>query len=60
VLAPVATLAPIVGGWLATWVGYRVMFVVAAGIALAGGMLMAIWVREPRKTPQDQTDLSVA
>ena len=60
VLAPVATLAPIAGGWLATWAGYRAMFAVAACVALTGGMLMALWVHEPRETPQDQTDLSAA
>jgi Na+/melibiose symporter-like transporter len=60
ILAPVATLAPIIGGWLATWAGYRAMFGVAAGLALAGGALMILWVREPRDRPQDQADLSAA
>jgi MFS family permease len=60
ILAPVATLAPLIGGWLATWAGYRAMFGVAAGVALAGGALMAIWVHEPRGASQGETDLSAA
>jgi MFS family permease len=47
-LAPVATLAPIIGGWLATWVGYRPMFVISAVVCLAGALMMALWVQEPR------------
>lgn len=43
-----AMLAPAVGGWLATWAGYRATFAVAAAISLLGGMLLAFWVREPR------------
>jgi MFS family permease len=60
ILAPVATLGPIIGGWLATWAGYRVMFGGAACLALAGGVLMAIWVREPRHTAGEEADLSAA
>jgi MFS family permease len=47
-LAPARTLAPIAGGALATWLGYRGMFVVAAALSMAGGALLAAWVREPR------------
>ena len=47
-LAPVTTLAPIIGGWLATWAGYQGMFVVAMVIASGGGLLLAFWVRDPR------------
>ena len=47
-LAPAAVLAPIFGGWLAGWASYRTMFAVAAALALAGALLMALWVREPR------------
>jgi MFS family permease len=46
-LAP-GMLAPIVGGWLATWAGYRAMFTVAAIVSVLGGVLLALWVREPR------------
>jgi MFS family permease len=48
-LAPVVTLAPILGGWLATtWLGYQGMFVVAMTISTLGGLLLTIWVQEPR------------
>lgn len=47
-LAPVTTLAPILGGWLATVTGYRGMFVVAMVIASLGGLFLVFWVREPR------------
>lgn len=46
-LAP-AMLAPVIGGWLVTWIGYRGMFAVATAISLLGGALLALWVREPR------------
>jgi len=46
-LAP-ATLAPILGGALATWFSYRGMFVVAAIFSVAGSVLLAFWVKEPR------------
>lgn len=49
-LAP-GMLAPVIGGWLATWAGYRGMFAVAALVSLLGGALLALWVREPRHTP---------
>ena len=47
-LAPVKALAPIIGGWLATWLGYRPMFSIALAIAVLGGGMLAIWLREPR------------
>ena len=46
-LAP-GMLAPIVGGWLATWAGYRGLFTVAMILSLLGSALLALWVREPR------------
>ena len=48
-LAPSRAVAPILGGWLATWAGYQGMFAVAALIAGFGGVLLALWVREPRQ-----------
>jgi MFS family permease len=51
-LAPVRTLAPILGGALATWFSYRGMFVVAAVLSVLGGMLLVTWVREPRRVRQ--------
>jgi MFS family permease len=47
-LAPTQTLAPIIGGWLATWAGYREMFLVALAISALGALLLGVWVREPR------------
>lgn len=47
-LAPVVTLAPLLGGWLATWLGYHGMFLVAMTLSVLGGLLLARWVREPR------------
>jgi MFS family permease len=46
-LAP-GMLAPVIGGWLATWAGYRGMFAVAILFSVLGGALLALWVREPR------------
>jgi len=47
-LAPVLTLAPLLGGWLAMTVGYPGLFMTALLFASLGGLLMAFWVREPR------------
>jgi MFS family permease len=47
-LAPVMTLAPLLGGWLATWLGYPSMFFIATVMAALGGVLLLFWVREPR------------
>jgi MFS family permease len=51
-LAPGRTLGPILGGVLATWVGYRGMFVVAALVSALGGVLLALTVQEPRHARQ--------
>ncbi len=48
-LAPVKTLAPLAGGWLATWLGYAPMFSVALAGAVLGTVMLAVWVKEPRK-----------
>jgi MFS family permease len=47
-LAP-GMLAPVLGGWLATWAGYEGLFVVALVASLLGGVLLAVSVREPRQ-----------
>jgi MFS family permease len=47
-LAPAKALAPVIGGWLATVVGYQGMFPAALALAVLGGVLLAVWVREPR------------
>jgi MFS family permease len=51
-LAPAKTLAPILGGWLATLVGYPPMFLAALVVSVLGGLLYITWVREPRNNPQ--------
>jgi MFS family permease len=51
-LAP-AMLAPVFGGWLATWTGYQGLFLVAASLSLLGAVMLAYWVREPRHTTLD-------
>jgi MFS family permease len=47
-LAPARTIAPIVGGILATAAGYRGMFGVAVILAAIGGAMMLFWVEDPR------------
>ncbi|MBK8049953.1 MAG: MFS transporter [Anaerolineales bacterium] len=49
-LAPSIILAPLIGGWLATAVGYPGLMITAAVIALIGGVMFLFWVREPRAT----------
>jgi MFS family permease len=46
--APLLTLGPLIGGWLATTSGYSGLFGTALTITCIGGLLMALWVREPR------------
>jgi MFS family permease len=54
-LAPARTLAPIIGGILATVAGYRGMFGVAVAFAVAGGLMMLLWVRDPRHLKRPHT-----
>jgi MFS family permease len=51
-LAPMTALAPLLGGWLAAWLGYPPMLMIAALLAAAGGGLLALWVREPRRVAE--------
>lgn len=51
-LAPVRSLAPLLGGWLAIGVGYKGMFTVALLVTTLGGTLLALWVQEPRHIRQ--------
>lgn len=52
-LAPAKTLGPILGGALATWIGYRGMFAAAAVVSILGALLLLTWVREPRHAQRD-------
>jgi MFS family permease len=47
-LSPVKTLSPLIGGWLATWLGYPPMFVVAVVVTVVGTLMLQGWVKEPR------------
>jgi MFS family permease len=44
-----AGVAPMMGGWLASAAGYRIVFVVAFVVGLMGYALLRWWVREPRQ-----------
>ena len=62
-LAPGVALAPLIGGLLATRLGYRPMFLIAVLVSILGGALVAWWVREPRHQirieplgPQDEVE----
>lgn len=50
-LAPVVTLAPLIGATLASRLGYQPMFAVALFVSAAGGTLLWFWVKEPRDKP---------
>jgi MFS family permease len=54
-LAPAQTLAPILGGALATWLGYRGMFLTAAALSVLGAAFLMAWVKEPRHAMQGQS-----
>ena len=54
-LAPTTLLAPIIGGVLIETLGYVPTFAGAAVCAGVGGLLMALWFREPRKVAQSKT-----
>ncbi len=47
-LAPVVTVAPILGGWLAEVSGYPVLFATALTASIVGGFMLTFWVKEPR------------
>jgi MFS family permease len=49
-LAPTLAIAPLIGGWIATWSdGYSTLFLAAAICAGLGALLLSLWVREPRR-----------
>ncbi|MDZ4720238.1 MAG: MFS transporter [Roseiflexaceae bacterium] len=47
-MAPVAALAPLIGGWIAAQFGFPTMFACASIFAIIGAILLWRWVREPR------------
>jgi MFS family permease len=50
-LALPVVLAPLLGGFLATWLGYGGLLIIATIVAAAGAILMIFWVAEPRNKP---------
>ena len=46
-LAPVVFLAPIIGGWAAD-IGFQTLFEMMMVAGLVGGLLLLVWVKEPR------------
>jgi MFS family permease len=46
----VASVAPLLGGWLAGVLSYRAMFILSAIIGAVGWVSLRFAVREPRKT----------
>ncbi|HMO59535.1 MAG TPA: MFS transporter [Roseiflexaceae bacterium] len=48
ILAPVTTLAPLLGGWLAAVAGFSPMFIIATVVATIGTLMLLVGVREPR------------
>lgn len=47
-LAPVRIIAPILGGLLAAQFGYPVLFAASLASGAAGGIMLAVWLKEPR------------
>ena len=54
-LAPVVFLAPIFGGWLAEF-GFDALFVLMMICGALGGLLLLLWVQEPRHLPPAPID----
>jgi MFS family permease len=50
-------IAPLLGGWLAGAINYKVMFITAAVIAVISYILLTFTVREPRKVKTAEVDL---
>jgi MFS family permease len=48
-LALPVVLAPLLGGWLATLIGFPGLMITATIVAACGTLLLAFWVVEPRK-----------
>ena len=52
-LAPARTISPIIGGWLATSLGYSWLFAVALAASIAGALMMGWWLKDPQHTHSD-------
>jgi MFS family permease len=48
-LAPLFAFAPLLGGFVAQQFGYQTLFLCALFTAGLGGLLLMVWVREPRR-----------
>jgi MFS family permease len=52
-LAPARTISPIIGGWLASSLGYSWLFAVALAASIAGALMMGWWLKDPQHTHSD-------
>lgn len=50
-IAPITFVGPILAGWIASSYDFYSMFAVAIISAIIGGLLLLIWVKEPRLSP---------
>lgn len=55
-LALPVVLAPLLGGWLATVIGFTGLMIIATIVAGCGTLLMVFWVSEPRHIQNDARD----
>ena len=51
-LAPARTVSPIIGGWLASSLGYSWLFAVALAASIAGALMMGWWLKDPHLQPR--------
>ena len=54
-IAPVTFVGPILGGWIAATFSLDMLFAVSLVCGIIGGMLLLLWVREPRNTGKQMT-----
>jgi MFS family permease len=52
-LAPWRGLAPVIGGFLASALGYSPLFLATALVSLVGALMLGLWVKEPRRVRMD-------
>ena len=55
IIAPVTFVGPILGGWIAATFSLDMLFAVSLVCGIIGGMLLLLWVREPRNTGKQMT-----
>lgn len=55
-IAPLGFASSLIAGLLADVVGYRVVFAVAGTFAVAAALVLALWVRDPRRVAREVTE----